>query len=176
MGSFHTQVLVRNADEHRCAEVMRMLRRSSYVIPPHNNVSVVCGKESEDQNIDTLDNVALTLSSKLSTSAAAVLNHDDDWLIFRLFSDGEFVGGIQVGHTPLSLRGPVLKLRDLLNPRAPLLPLYVALLRPRIFQLRRHADIVNLLGLPERSPGVGYKYISTNNFIGHFDKAGIVET
>ena len=176
MGSFYTQVLVRNADEHRCAEVMRTLRRSSYVIPPQNNVSVVCDKESEDQNIDTLDSLAFTLSSKLSTSAVAVLNHDDDWLIFRLFNDGKFVGGVQVGHTPLSLRGPISKLRNLLNPRATLLPLYVALLRPRIFQLQRHADIVDLLGLPQRSVGVGYKYISTDNSMKRFDKAGIVET
>ena len=71
MGSFYTQVLVRENDEQRYAEVMRSLGRRSYVIPAQNGISVVCDKESETQQIEILDSVALTLSARLDISASA---------------------------------------------------------------------------------------------------------
>lgn len=176
MGNFYTQVLVRESDERRCAEVMRSLGRKSYVIPAHNGVSVVCDRESESQDIETLDSVALTLSGRLNTAAAALLNHDDDWLIFRLFDSGRFIGGVQVGHTPISLRGSIPALRRLVNPAASLLRLYLAFLVPQLFQIYRHAHIARVLGLPPRSVAVGYESISNNDFPGPFDKAGVIET
>lgn len=176
MGSFYTQVLVRGADEHRCADVMRSLRRSSYVIPPRSGVTVVCDRQSEEQDLDLLDSVAATLSAKLQDYATAVLNHDDDWLVFRHFRRGEFLGGLQVSHAPWSLRGSVDLLRQAVNPRAARLPLYRALLTPRMFQVRRHADLIAALGVPERSLGVGYNYIARNDVPGFFDRKGILET
>lgn len=176
MGSFYTQVLVRGADEHRCADVMRTLRRASYVIPPRSGITVVCDKQCEEQDMETLDSVAATLSARLQADATAVLNHDDDWLVFRHFRAGKFQGGLQVGHTPLSLRGSVETLRGAVNPKARRWPLYLALLRPRVFQVRRHADLIHVLGLPARSLGVGYAYIAQNDVPSFFDRAGILET
>ena len=176
MGSFYTQVLVRGADQNRCADVMRTLGRRSYVIPPRNGITVVCDKECENQDVDVLDSLAATLSARLGADTTAVLNHDDDWLVFRHFRRGDFLGGLQVGHTPLSLRGSIGRLREAVSPQAPLLPLYLALLTPRLFQVRRHADLIAALGVPERSLGVGYNYIAKNDVPGFFDRAGIVET
>jgi hypothetical protein len=176
MGSFYTQVLVRDAGAHRCAEVMRSLRRASYVIPPRQDVTVVCDRQCEEQDMETLDSVAATLGAKLQAPTAALLNHDDDWLVFRLFDRGRFVGGLQVGHTPLSLRGSVAGLRNAVSPRAPLLPVYLALLKPRLFQLRRHADLVAALGLPPGSLGVGYNYIARDDVPAFFDRASLLET
>jgi hypothetical protein len=176
VGSFYTQVLVRGADEHRCAEVMRGLRRASYVIPPRNGITVVCDRQSEAQDLEVLDSVAATLSARLHADTTAVLNHDDHWLVFRHFHKGAFAGGLQVGRSPLSLRGSIARLRETVNPRAPSLPLYLALLRPRRFQVRRHADLIAALGAPERSLGVGYNYIASNDVPGFFNRAGIIET
>lgn len=176
VGSFYTQVLVRGADEHRCAEVMRALRRASYVIPPRSGITVVCDRQSEAQDLEVLDSVAATLSARLQADTTAVLNHDDRWLVFRHFRKGAFAGGLQVGRSPLSLRGSIARLRDTVNPRAPSLPLYLALLRPRRYQIRRHADLIAALGAPERSLGVGYNYIASNDVPRFFHRVGILET
>jgi hypothetical protein len=176
MGSFYTQVLVRGADAHRCADVMRSLRRASYVLPPRNGVTVVCDKETENQDLDLLDSVAATLSARLQADTTAVLNHGDDWLVFRHFRRGQFTGGLQVGHTPWSLRGSVTRLREAVNPRAAPVSLYWALLRPRIFQVQRHAELIHVLGLPRGSLGVGYDYIARNDVPTFFERAEILET
>jgi hypothetical protein len=175
VGSFYTQVLVR-ADAQRCVDVMRSLRRPSYVIPPHRGITVVCDKQCEGQDMETLDSVAATLGARLEVPTAALLNHDDDWLVFRLFERGRFVGGIEVGHTPLSLRGSVAKLREIVSPGAPLWPIYAALLKPRVFQLQRHAELVAALGLPQGSLGVGYQYIARNDVSVFLDRATVLET
>jgi len=73
MGSFHTQILVRENDEKRCAEVMRSLGRRSYVIPPQNGISVVCDEESETQQIDVLDSVAVD-PTKITTDRSGASN------------------------------------------------------------------------------------------------------
>jgi hypothetical protein len=105
-----------------------------------------------------------------------MINHDDDWLVFRHFRRGKFAGGLQVGHTPWSLRGSVATLRAAVNPKAPPLPLYVAMLKPRLFQVKRHAELIAALGVPERSLGVGYNYIARNDVPGFFDRSDILET
>lgn len=176
MGSFYTQVLVRGVAAKRCADVMRALRRPSYVIPARHQLTVVCDRECEGQDMEQLDSVAATLGARLRTPTGALLNHDDDWLVIRLFDEGRFVGGLEVGHTPLSLRGSVRKLRDTLGPGAPLAPLYRAMLTPRLFQLRRHADLIAALGLPQGSLGVGYTYIAKDDVPAFFDRASVLET
>jgi hypothetical protein len=176
MGSFYTQVLVRGVDAQRCADVMRALTRASYVLPPRSGVTVVCDRESENQDMQLLDSVAATLSARLQADATAVLNHDDDWLVFRHFRAGKFTGGLQVGRAPWTLRGSPARLRDAVNPRAPSLPLYLALLKPRVFQVKRHAELIHVLGLPQGSLGVGYDYIARNDVPAFFDRSGVLET
>lgn len=176
MGSFYTQVLVRGADQERCAEVMRTLRRASYILPARNGITVVCDRQAENQDLELLDSVAATLSARLQADTTAMLNHDDDWLVFRHFHAGAFAGGLQVGHMPWSLRGSVTRMRAALNPRAPALRVYLALLKPHVFQVRRHAELIAALGLPPASLGVGYDYIAKNDVPRFFDRSGVVET
>lgn len=175
MGSFYTQVLVKHADAAQCAEVMKRLKRPAVVIPAHNGISVVCDRESDDQDIDVLDSVALALSERLRTAAVGLLNHDDDILVFRFFEHGAFIGGLQVGLTPLSLRGSMATLRRLLNPSASLGATIATFLRPYLFQSLRHARLAEVLNLPPRSVGHGYRYITTRNFAGPFDMTGVIE-
>lgn len=175
MGSFYTQVLVREQDGARCANLMKDLRRPAVIIPAHNGISVVCDRESEDQDIEVLDSVSLTLSARLDTAAVGLLNHDDDLLVFRFFERGIFLGSLQVGATPLSWRGSVATLRRLLRPSASLIATVGIFLRPYLFQSSRHARIAEILDLPPRSVGHGYTYITQRNFSGPFDMAGVME-
>ena len=176
MGSFYTQILVREADANRCAQVMRELGRRSVVIPAVTGVSVVCDAETEDQDIDILDNVAMTLNSRLNCPPVGLVNHADELLILRYFEHGQFSGGLQIGHTPISLRGSVFRLRQLLNPSASLIDLIYAFISPATFQCNRHARLVKVLRLPPQSTGVGYHYIRTGNLPASFDRTGLIET
>ncbi len=175
MGSFYTQVLVKHQDAAQCADVMKRLARRAVVIPAHNGISVVCDREADDQDIEVLDRVALSLSERLKTAAVGLLNHDDDILVFRFFESGTFIGGLQVGVTPLSLRGSITTLRRLLNPSASLGATIATFLRPYLFQSARHARLAQVLDLPPRSVGHGYRYITERNFAGPFDMNGIIE-
>jgi hypothetical protein len=177
MGSFYTQIIVREANSEKIATVMRNLNLSSFVIPASgSDISVVCEREIENQDIDVLDTVAANLSNKLGCAAIGLLNHDDDWLVLRYFNSGKYVGRLQIGHTPISLRGSIFKLRKLLNPNASLLGLISTFILPFIFQWRRHEKLVALIGIPPQSVAVGYRYIQENNFLVEFDKSDLIET
>lgn len=175
MGSFYTQVIVAEPEAQNCARVMRSVNRPSFVIPSETGITVVCDRASEEQDVDVLDSVSRTLASRLRTSAVALLNHDDDWLVLRYFKGDAFLGGLQVGHTPLSLRGSVITLRTLLRPSASIWALYVAFLKPYVLQSERHARIAEVLKLPSRSIGHGFRYISQRNFSGPFEMEGVIE-
>ncbi|HMT94157.1 hypothetical protein [uncultured Thiothrix sp.] len=176
MGSFYTQILVRESNEARCAEVMHTFRRSSVIIPAHKGITVVCDKLSEDQSFDTLDSVAMTLSHKLNTPTVALLNNDDDWLGFRFFDKGEFVGSLLIGHTIFSLNGSINMLKRFINPNASTIKLYLVFIKPYLFQFRRHRDIAQILDLPARSVGMGYKYITTDDHPEDYDKSDFIKT
>lgn len=175
MGSFYTQTLVVTPDAAGCAETMKALRRTSIIIPAHHGICVVCDREAEQQDIAVLDSVSLTLSARLDTACVGLLNHDDDWLVLRYFDRGRALGGLQVGLSPLSLRGSVRTLRALLRPSASLLALYAAFLKPCVFQVHRHARIAEVLDLPRRSVGHGYQYIAARDFGVPFELSDIIE-
>jgi len=115
------------------------------------------------------------LSARLHTAAVGLLNHDDDLLVFRFFEYGASLGGLQIGITPLSLRGSITTLRRLLRPSASLIATIGLFLRPYLFQIQRHARIARVFDLPPRSVGHGYRYIKERNFSGPFDMAGVIE-
>lgn len=176
MGAFYTQLLVHDSNAERCAEVLRNLKRTAVVIPAQGEISVICDQQSESQDIDVIDSLALTVSVRLNCSVVALMNNDDDWLAFRYFDKAEFCGDLITGHTPFSLRGSILVLRRLTNPRASLIALVLAFLNPVIFQTQRHARLIQILGLPSRSFGVGFRQISTGRLRGSSDMGGLIFT
>ena len=91
MGSFYTNVTLRTADQTRIVEALKSSRRQALVSPPANNCTVVFDRETEDQDIDVLNQLASALSGRLGCPALAVLNHDDDVLIYTLHERGQLV-------------------------------------------------------------------------------------
>jgi hypothetical protein len=176
MGAHYTQLLVHDSNAERCANLLRELRRTAVVIPAEGEISVICDQQSEDQNIDVIDSLALTVSVRLKCAVVALMNNDDDWLAFRFFDNAEFCGDLLTGHTPFSLRGSIFRLRRLTNPRASLIALILTFLTPVIFQTQRHARLIPILGLPPRSLGVGFGHISTGRLRSAFDKNGLIFT
>jgi hypothetical protein len=169
-------LLVRDANAERCADLLRELKRTAIVVPAEGELSVICDQQSENQDIDVIDSLALTVSVRLKCAVVALINHDDDWLCFRYFDNEKFCGELLVGHTPFSLRGSILLLRRFTNPRASRIALALVFLTPVVFQTQRHASLINILGLPPRSFAVGFRHISTGRFRGPFDNNGLIFT
>src|SRR5687768_16814652 len=89
MGNFYTQVLVSDADTNDCVDLMKQLNRRAVVGPSHRQLVPIFDAQSEQQNLEVLDSVALTASSELNTWAVGLMNHDDSHLLIRIFHRGE---------------------------------------------------------------------------------------
>lgn len=186
MGNFYTNVAVK-ADADSVKNALRARRRIAYVASM-GAVAIVVDRESDTQNLDALSSLALTLSSALSTTALASLNHDDDALILGLYDSGALVqeygwSNSSAFEVPKSDRAEFIaqvgrRFAGVRRPRpgppgfdmpnlgfARRLALWVlAALSKNAFAIRVHQDLVADMGLPEVCAGAGFKYVSRGEF------------
>jgi len=186
MGNFYANVAVK-ADVESVKDALRARRRIAYVASA-GGVAVIVDRDADTQDLDALASLALTLSSALSTTALASLNHDDDALILGLYDSGALVQEYgwcnssafevprsdraefieQVGRRFAGVRRP--------RPRPPgfdlphlgfgrRLALWVlSALSKNVFAIRVHQDLVADMGLPEVCAGAGFRYVSRGEF------------
>lgn len=176
MGNFYTQILVSNTDTNACTELMKRLNRRAVIGPGHRKVVTIFDAESEGQDLEVLDSVALTASSELDTWAIGLLNHDDDHLLIRAFHRGEERTHIAAGFLGCFDFPASKNLCAALNPNASPLLVQLSLLRPRLFQLGRHSALARILDLPRWSVGAGYKYIQRGEFDDLPEAAAFIRT
>lgn len=91
MGSFCTNITVRTADTDGVAAAVRQAGRTAYIAPPENGSIVVFDEASEGQDPEVLKTLALHLARTCRCPALAILNHDDDVLVYVLFDAGKVV-------------------------------------------------------------------------------------
>lgn len=161
MGSFCTQVLVCGSTQEACADIMRELGRRSIVVRPHRGIVPVCDQRTESQELDELDSLAASLSSRLQVPAVAVLNHDDDVLLRRVFGPEGLRGYCQSG---IVAGGAYKALKEACAARCSVLALRFAFARPTLFEADRHERLARLLDLPPWSVGLGYTYLARGEF------------
>ena len=161
MGNFYTHVLVCGSTQDRCAETMRELGRRSFVLRPYRDIVPVCDLGTESQDIDELDSLAYTLSNMLCVPTIAILNHDDDSLIFRIFGPEGFRGYCLSG---MLAGGAYGRLKEACSSTCSLLTLWLAFARPHIFEVSRHQNLIRILGLPPYTAAVGYEHLSQGDF------------
>jgi hypothetical protein len=89
MGNFYTNVTLYNAN--RAAVLVKLKGRRAAVSPTVGDITVVWDEESESQDVRVLEALTKRLSHELTCPAWAVLNHDDDILMYLLFVAGEKV-------------------------------------------------------------------------------------
>jgi len=186
MGNFYTNVAVK-ADADSVKDALRARRRIAYVASA-DGVTVVVDREADNQDLDALSSLALTLSAALSTSALASLNHDDDALILGLYDCGALVQEFGWCHSsafevPKSDRAEFVeqvsrRFAGVRRPRSRPLGLDIphlgfgrrltlwalSALSKNVFAIRIHQDIVADMGLPEVCAGAGFKYVSRGEF------------
>ena len=91
MGSFYTNITLRTDRHDDVVAALDDLRRDAYVSQPQGGCVVVYDRESEEQDVEVLKKLSGSLSAKLRCAALAVLNHDDDVLMYSLHDNGRLV-------------------------------------------------------------------------------------
>lgn len=189
MGSFYTNITLRSPQQARVAEVLKTSGRQTFVSPAANGCTVVFDRDSEDQDIDVLNQLASALSGKLGCAALAVLNHDDDVLVVTLHEAGRLVdeynssplyfndgpgAAPEGGDAELLCRafgadGKVDEVEDLLRTQGHSEGGFT-------FEMERHEALVKALGLPTAAVATGFNYIDQGEIPEGLSESDFVRT
>src|SRR5271168_1529799 len=88
MGNRSTNVAVKRALQSDVVAVLEELGRRAYVTPEISGWIVVYDQQADDFDLGSLESLALTLSTRLSCTALASCNADDDVLWLALYENG----------------------------------------------------------------------------------------
>jgi hypothetical protein len=91
MGNFYTNVTLRGPDANQVIAAIRELGYSAFVADTIDGLTVVCEQQCDTQEQRIWHLVASRLSEKLSCDAFAVINHDDDILLYALYRNGRLM-------------------------------------------------------------------------------------
>ncbi|HEY6945592.1 MAG TPA: hypothetical protein VI431_10675 [Candidatus Acidoferrum sp.] len=183
MGNWYTNVCIKGSEQGLVVSALDELGRRAYVTPEVNGWIVVYDQESDKFDLNELESLTMTLSMRLSCTALASFNADDDvlWLGAyengalttryaserKLFEDGnEFpaIGAVaEVLCRIFEKPGKERQVKSILRRPHSVLGLVSVLLRVTfayLAEVMRHRDLANALGFPEGSVGLGYKYVN----------------
>ena len=88
MGNWYTNVSVKGAQQADVVAALEELGRRAYVTPETSNWIVVYDQQTDEFDPGILESLALTLSTRLSCTALASCNADDDILWLPLYENG----------------------------------------------------------------------------------------
>jgi len=88
MGNFYTNITVKVPDSKAVLRELQKLGRKAYVSDGVDGCVVVFDEACEQQDEQELRSLGATLSGRFGAAALALLNHDDDVLMYFLFEAG----------------------------------------------------------------------------------------
>jgi hypothetical protein len=183
MGNWYTNVAVKGAQQSDVVAVLDELARRAYVTPETSGWIVVYDQQTDDFDLSILESLALTLSTRLSCTALASCNADDDVLWLALYENGalstryassrkEFEDGgefpdlkdvaqvlARVFEKP-EVKNKVLSMLRKSHGALGLLSLLLKIRVAYVVEVQRHLDLSNLLGMPRAAVGLGYTYVN----------------
>jgi hypothetical protein len=167
MGNFYTNVTLYRADRAKALAVLK--GRKAAVSPMVGKFTIIWDEESEAQDVNILEAVTKRLSRELGCPAWAVLNHDDDVLLYMLFSGGEnldqynscpgYFGGS--GSGPEGGNAAVLAKTFGTELAAKSVETVLRDQDGYAFAIDRHQALIEALGMPSFGVGIGYRYITS---------------
>jgi hypothetical protein len=183
MGNWYTNVAVKGAQQADVVAVLEELGRRAYVTPETSGWIVVYDQQTDEFDLGILESLALTLSTRLSGTALASCNADDDvlWLALyengslstryassrRAFEDGDEFPGLQETAQVLArvfqkpaAKDQVLRVLSKTHGLLGLLSLYLKVRVAYVVEVQRHLDLATLLGMPRAAVGLGYTYVN----------------
>ena len=183
MGNWYTNICVKGAEQAKVVAALDELGRRAYVTPDMGGWIIVYDQESDKFDLNELESLALTLSTRLQCTALASFNADDDVLWLGIYEGGKLTtryasqknqfedGGEfplvpEVAEVLCRIFGVPEKnqqVRKILRRPHGILGLLSLLLKVRIayvVEVLRHGDLAETLGIPMASVGLGYEYIN----------------
>ncbi len=88
MGLFYTNVTLKGPSQDQVVAYLQREKRSAFVSPTIDAITVVYDRECEDQDTDALEALAANLSREVGCTALAALLHDDDVFWYALYLNG----------------------------------------------------------------------------------------
>src|SRR5208337_1263253 len=199
MGNWYTNVSVKGAQQSDVVALLEELGRRAYVTPETSGWIVVYDQQTDEFDLSILESLALTLSTRLSCTALASCNADDDVLWLALYENGTLT--TRYGSTLKSFEdGDEFPKRQetaqvlarvfqkpesqnhvlrLLRKSHGVLGLFNLLLKIRIayiVEIDRHLDLSKLLGMPLAAVGLGYTYVNKGETPEGLDRAALRRT
>jgi len=198
MGNWYSNVSLQGVNPADVLSHMNELGRVAIITPSVADWLVVFDQECDKFDLDTLESLALTLSTRLHCTAVACFNADDDVLWFAIYEHGErtsryasspkefadwnefpaaaeFASVLcRVFEKPERLR----QARSILRRGRGFLGL-LTLIRIHlayVAEIQRHQDLATLLGLPSASVGLGYQYVSRGELALGMDSDTLLRT
>lgn len=184
MGSFYVNVTLRGPSQEQVLKLLRRDRREAYVSPTRDGFTAVYDSEADSQDLEVLEELTRELSAELRCPAFAVLNHDDDILLYRLYEAGEKVDEYDSSpgyfsteepddadgdKLPEPAGGDGARLCERMAPGADREAVEAVLRAPimgeggYLFAADRHAALARALGLPGFTVGCGYTYLEAGD-------------
>ena len=183
MGNWYTNICVKGAEQAKVVAALDELGRRAYVTPDMGGWIIVYDQESDKFDLNELESLALTLSTRLQCTALASFNADDDVLWLGIYEGGklttryasqksQFEDGGEFPLVPevaevlcriFEVPEKNQQVRKILRRPHGILGLLSLLLKVRIayvVEVLRHGDLAETLGIPMASVGLGYEYIN----------------
>jgi hypothetical protein len=85
MGNFYTNITLLGPDQDQIVEYLSQQGLTAYVSPTDERATVVYEKQCDTQS-DVLERLTLRFAAHFACPALAVLNHDDDVLLYWLYA------------------------------------------------------------------------------------------
>jgi hypothetical protein len=177
VGSFYTNVTVRVTDEQAVQQHLASKDQRAFVSRTEGSALVVFGRDSEDQDYAVLCDLAADLSTQFKCVALAVMNHDDDVLLYTLYQRGRAIDAYNSApayfdedRSAEDRGGDAQRLADAFNVPDQASQIEAALRRESgtddgvVFETDRHAQLVEALASPKCAVGTGYNYLDAQEY------------
>jgi len=183
MGNWYTNICVKGAQQPDVAAALDELGRRAYLTPDLGGWIVIYDQESDKFDLNELESLALTISTRLACTAVASFNADDDVLWLGIYENGKLSArytSAQIhfedgGEFPLIPEVAEVLCRIFHSPEKDeqvrrilgrphgflgLLSTFSKIRIAYVVEVLRHADLAEALGMPLASVGLGYEYVN----------------
>ncbi len=164
MGSFYVSFAVRDREPAAVANSLRAARREALVTARVKGITFFYDRAADQQREEDVVSVARTVSQDLRAHVLAVLNHDDDVLVYCLFANGELLDEYNscpdyfMDGDDAPTGGNAVQLCAAFEVPAKVAEVERALHHTHyVFEHERHAALAELLGLPREYADKSYR-------------------
>lgn len=165
MGSFYSNLALKTNDTDDVVDTLTQASRTGFVASAGEWV-VVYDAQCDDQDADEVELVGTMLSRQHRCVGFAVMNHDDDILVYWLFDKGEIIDTYNSrpdyfdSSADADQGGDVeLLCRTLGKPQAVHIVRKILYEDEFMFESERHAALCQALELPLASVGTGFRHL-----------------